>query len=185
MPTDTAQAEATATQDASADANEQEEEFTFDKWLESQDEKVRGGLDNHVAGLKTALDSERTSRKTLEKRLTTLSKEADAGSGLKTELEKLSGELTDTSAKADFFKDAHAARVLDLDLAWLAAKSANLVDKHGTVNMRALREAHPALFAPAKTAVPPANAGNGRDQSGERRVTMNDAIRGATGRNVR
>jgi hypothetical protein len=173
-------------QDAPADATqdtEQQEEFVFDKWMETQPENVRGGFDDHVKGLKTALESERTTRKTLERRLQTLSKEAEAGSELKAQLDALSSELSDASAKADFFKDAHQARVIDLDLAWLAAKSAGLIDKRGVVDMRALREAHPALFAPVKTPIPPANGGNGRNQSGERATaTMNDAIRHAAGR---
>lgn len=176
----------TATQDASTDANQQQEqqqeEFVWSKWLETQPEQVKAGYQADVHGLKSALENERSSNGTMQKRIGTLTKLAEEGTELKKELEKLGNELTETNAKADFFRVAHEARCTDLDLAWLAAKNSNLFDKRGEVDMRALREAHPALFAPAKTPVPPGNGGNGRDQSVERKPSMNDAIRQMAGR---
>lgn len=165
------------TQDASADANQQEEPFVFAKWLEAQDERVRGGYDDDVKGLKSALQNERTTRETLERNVRKLTGDVEKGSKLQQELEKLSTDLAETNTKAGFFREAHAEKVIDLELAWLAAKNGNLFDRQGAVDMRALREAHPALFAATKTTVPPANAGNGVGQDSAKSFNMNDAIR--------
>lgn len=168
------------TQDAGANTQQETtEEFVFDAWFGEQDERVKGGIEDHIRGLKSALESERTSKTTLEKRVRTLTNEAAAGSDLRKELEKLGSDLADSNAKAYFFKSAHEARLIDLELGWLAAKNGGLLNSKGEVDMRALREAHPALFAPAKQVAPPAHQGNGRSQEIERKPNFNDAIRAA------
>lgn len=179
--------EAEATQadvtETGAEANQQQQEpFVWAKWLESQPEEVRGGYEDDVRGLKNALHNERLTREGLEKRLKTLTGEVEKGSKLQQDLEKLGGDLAEANTKINFFKEAATAKVIDPDLAWLAAKNGNLFGRNGEVDMRALREAHPALFAPAKTPVPPANAGNGRGQETAQRPDMNAAIRNMAGR---
>ena len=54
--------------------------LTFDGWFESQPEGVRKLLDEHTGGLKSALKSERESRKDLEKQLRDLAKSKDTPS---------------------------------------------------------------------------------------------------------
>lgn len=165
-------------QDASADANRQEDEFVFEKWFEVQPEKVKAGLEDHVAGLKTALKSERDGRTNTEKQLKALSKTAAEGSELKAQLDKAISELGDERIKNQFYLDAASAKVTNVKLAWLAAKAEDLIDSRGNVDFRALRESNPELFAPVKVPVPPGNQGNGREQEGAKKASMNDFIRG-------
>ena len=49
---------------------------SFEKWLVDQPETVKELFDSHIDGLKSALDSERSGRKELEKQLKNLSKQA-------------------------------------------------------------------------------------------------------------
>lgn len=189
MPTDAAADGSTATQDATAtDAAQGEqqeatiEEFVFDTWIGTQPEHIKTGLDKHVHGLKSALESERNSRTNLEKQIKTLGKAAGEGTELKEQLDKLSGDLVEERIKNQFFLDAHEAKVTNVKLAWLAAKAEELIDSKGVADFATLRQSNPELFAIAKTVVPPGNQGNGRGQEGERKVTMNDLIRQAAGR---
>lgn len=145
----------------------------------------RSVIDTHIGGLKSALKDERDGRKALEKQLRDLSKQAEEGSVLRTQLDKLAEDQATTTAKATFFEQAHEAQVRNLRLAWLAAQEYGLVDaKSGEADFAKLRQQAPELFTPKP--VPSANAGNGARQGG---VTdgksMNDFIRTAAGRGGR
>lgn len=181
----------TVAQDATAtDATQEQqqeatiEEFVFDTWIGTQPENVKEGLDKHVHGLKSALESERSGRERLEKQIKTLGKAAGEGTELKEQLDKLSGELVEERVKNQFFLDAHEAKVTNVKLAWLAAKAEELIDSKGVADFATLRQSNPELFAVAKTVVPPGNQGNGRGQEGEKRFDMNSAIRKAAGHSV-
>lgn len=155
---------------------------TFDTVYGALPPEQRGVIDTHIGGLKSALKDERDGRKALEKQLRDLSKQAEEGSTLRTQLDKLAEDQAVTTAKATFFEQAHEAQVKNLRLAWLAAQDYGLVDaKTGEADFTKLKQQAPELFA-AKP-VPSANAGNGARQGG---VTdgksMNDFIRTAAGR---
>ena len=155
---------------------------TFDAVYRALAETQRGAIDNHIGGLKSALADERNGRKALEKQLRDLSKQAEDGSALKAQLDKLAEEQASTTAKATFFEAAHEAQVKNLRLAWLAAQEYGLIDaKTGEADFAKLKQAAPELFT-VKPA-PQGNAGNGATQTG---VTdgknMNDWIRAASGR---
>jgi len=155
---------------------------TFETVYKALGTEQRGAIDAHVSGLKTALTDERTGRKELEKKLRELSRQAEEGSALRTQLDKLAEEQSTTTAKATFFEAAHDAQVKNLRLAWLAAQEYGLLDpKTGEADFAKLRQQAPELFAPKLT--PTANAGNGAKQAGAvDGKSMNDFIRAAAGR---
>ena len=155
---------------------------TFETVYGALPPEQRSVIDTHIGGLKSALKDERDGRKQLEKQLRDLSRQAEEGSALRTQLDKLAEEQSTTSAKATFFEQAHDAQVKNLRLAWLAAQDYGLVDaKTGEADFAKLRQQAPELFA-AKP-VPSANAGNGAGQPGVNDGrNMNDFIRAAAGR---
>ena len=155
---------------------------TFDTVYKALGNEHRGAIDAHVSGLKAALSDERNGRKELEKQLRALSKQAEEGSAIKAQLDKLAEEQGVTTAKNTFFEQAHEAQVKNLRLAWLAAQEYGLLDpKTGEADFTKLRQQAPELFA-VKT-LPTANAGNGAKQAGAvDGRNMNDFIRAAAGR---
>lgn len=163
-------------------ATESAQPVTFDAVYKSLDQTHRGAIDAHVSGLKAALSDERNGRKELEKQLRALSKQAEEGSAIKAQLDKLAEEQGVTTAKNTFFEQAHEAQVKNLRLAWLAAQEYGLLDpKTGEADFTKLRQQAPELFA-VKT-LPTANAGNGAKQAGAvDGRNMNDFIRAAAGR---
>jgi hypothetical protein len=155
---------------------------TFEAVYTALPETQRGAIDGHITGLKSALKDEREARKAVERQLRDLSKQAEEGSAMRAQLDKMAEEQSTTTAKATFFEQAHEAQVKNLGLAWLAAQHYGLVDaKTGEADFNKLRQQAPELFV-AKT-IPTANAGNGAKQGGvSDGRSMNDFIRAAAGR---
>lgn len=185
MPQDAVVDGTTAAQDATATDATQQEEFVLEKWLGAQPEHVRVALEDNVAGLKSALKSERDGNKKREDQLKALSKTAAEGSDLKAQLDKLGTELAEERVKNQFYLDASVAKVTNVKLAWLAAKAEELIDSRGNVDFKALRESNPELFAVAKAVVPPGNQGNGMGQEGAKQASMNNFMRAGAGRSIR
>jgi len=155
---------------------------TFETVYGALPPEQRGVIDTHIGGLKSALKDERDGRKALEKQLRDLSRQAEEGSTLRAQLDKLAEDQATTTAKATFFEQAHDAQVKNLRLAWLAAQDYGLVDaKSGEADFAKLRQQAPELFATKP--VPSANAGNGAKSDGvSDGRNMNDFIRAAAGR---
>lgn len=181
------QGQGEGTQAASAAAGEMSAQqgeagaATFESWYKAQAADVQGMVDDHVDGLRSALNTERSERKAQEKRLKEIQKQADEGGDVKVQLQQLSDEMSAATARAAFFEAAHAAEVRNLRLAWLAANDAGLVDKRtGAVDFAELRKAAPELFV--TKVPPPANAGSGARQDGVAKPGMNEFLRAATGR---
>ena len=151
---------------------------SFDAWLSAQDDAARRLVESHITGLKGALDSERTERKSLAKQIRELSARADEGSDLRKRLDALTGDLESASRKAAFYESA-PADAANLRLAWLAAQDGGLVASDGKVDWNRLRTHHPELF---RRAVPTGNAGSGAQQEGQGGGSMNAFIRAAAGK---
>lgn len=150
-------------------------ELNYDDWLKDQDEATQALITDHIAGLKTALTSEREERKQLARQLKGLSGQGQTIDTLQTKLTGITESLELKNAQLVFYGEAQG-KVKDLSLAWLAAREAGLVNG-GTVDLAKLKETHPILFAPP----PPVNGGNqGGGESGD--MTMNDLIRARAGR---
>lgn len=152
---------------------------TFDSWIGGQDDTIKGLIDSHVSGLKSALDSERNERKSLTKQIAELKGKAEKGSELEQQLNSLTAQLDASNAKQTFYESA-PADVANMRLAWMAAQEGGYIGKGGAVDWNGMKTAYPELFR--KQITPPANAGNGRGQDGNNQPNMNAFIRRAAGR---
>lgn len=157
----------------------QPENVTFEAWIATQDETVKGLLTSHTTGLKSALDSERAANKTAQTQLRDLAKKADKGSELEAALTKQADQLKTLETQSGFYDKAHAAGVRNLKLAYLAANQSGLVSERGECDFAKLRIEYPELFLS-----PPAqgNAGAGTGNVPSAGNTMNDLIRRGAGR---
>lgn len=154
---------------------------TFESWIEGQDEQVRGLIDGHVDGLRSALKSEREQRRDFEKQLRETAQQLEQGSEARQRLEGIAGELDAAEQRAEFYEAAHGAGVANLRLAWLAVQQDDsLRDRRGQVNMARLKERYPELFPGPKVAA--GNAGEGTQQPPKAAAGMNEYIRRASGR---
>lgn len=139
------------------------ETLTFEAWSETLTDEQRGLIETHVKGLKSALESERGSRKDFEKQLRDLAKKAEKDSDAQTSLTQLADQVKSENRRATFYEEAHAAGVRNLKLAYTVATTEELFDKQDKVDFDEMKKAYPELFGPAKE--PKANAGSGtRDQ---------------------
>jgi len=146
---------------------------SFDAWLGDQDETVRGLIDGHTKGLKSALETERANAKGLAKQIRELSGKLDQNSDAAKQLTELSGKLETEQKRADFYEAATAAGCRNLRLAWLAASVDGLT-------LEQVRTQHPDLFGATR---PATNAGNGAQQAQTGAAQgMNAFIRKAAGR---
>lgn len=158
----------------------QQSSVTFDAWLDKQDVTVKGLLNDHIKGLKTALDSERASRKDMERQLRDLAKKADDGSEAQEKLTRMADEISAADRRADFYEEAHRAGVANLKLAFIVATQDDLFDSKNRVNFDGMKKSYPELFAGTK--IPDGNAGNGTGSLDAGKNDMNSRIRGASGR---
>jgi hypothetical protein len=171
----------TEVEQASETTQEQEKAApTFEGWLESQDETTKGLVSEHTKNLKSALESERSQRKGLEKQLRDAARQAEAGSAAEKSLTELADKLAGQEQQASFYEVAHAAGVTNLKLAWVAAQSGDYFNKRGDFDLATFRKEYPELFkAPPP---PPSNAGSGTGGKQPVATGMNDFIRGVRGR---
>lgn len=137
--------------------------LTYETWHESLPQEQKTLIANHTQSLKGALDSERETRKGLEKQVRDLAKKADAGSETQTQLTKLADDLQAADRKADFYEAAHTAGVKNLKLAFTVAVADEMFDKHGRVNFDEMKKSYPELFLGKTT--PAGNAGDGTHQN--------------------
>lgn len=152
---------------------------SFEEWIGSQGDDVKGLVTGHTSKLQSALQDERTQRKTLQKQVEDLSKAAEAGSQFKTQLDKISAEMAAMSVKTAFLESA-PADCTNVRLAFLAATDAGLLNDDGKVDWAKLKATAPELF---RKVVPAGNAGSGAGtpppNDGK---SMNSFLRVASGR---
>lgn len=153
---------------------------SFAEWLEKQDATIKGLYDSETKGLKTALDSERTSRKDLEKQLRDAAAKLEKGSEAEKQLTDMADKVAESDGKADFYEAAHGQGVTNLKLAYLVAKQDQLFDRKGNPDFEALKRGYPELFGKPGTP-PPGNAGAGTGAPPPKKQDMNAFIRAAAG----
>lgn len=153
----------------------------FETWLQAQDETVKGLLDGHTKGLKSALDAERDARKGFEKQVRELAKAADAGSAAQKQLTEMADAMTARDVQMQFYDEAHSQGVSNLKLAYLAATDAGLIDQRGRVNWEQMKKSFPQLFGMTGTH-PAGNAGSGTTNPPSSGKDMNAFIRAGAGR---
>lgn len=156
------------------------ETLTFDSWMKDQPEEIKAMLDGHTKGLKSALESERESRKSFEKQLRELSKKVEAGSEAEKQLTELADQQAAANRKAEFYEAAHREGVTNLKLAFTVAITEELFDRKGNVDFGEMKKSFPELFGQAPKAN--ANAGNGTGKVPDAKFDMDAHIRARSGR---
>ncbi|KPL70112.1 hypothetical protein ADN00_18900 [Ornatilinea apprima] len=165
--------------DGKSGGNTQEDNETFDAWLEKQDSSVKGLYESHVANLKSALESERTSRKDAERQLRELAVQAGKGSEAEKKLTEMADKLAEATRRATFYEKAPGAGVRNVVAAYKLAMADGIFDGD-KVDFKKLQEAYPELFG--ENEPPPGNAGEGNEKIGLPKKGMNQFIRAAAGR---
>jgi len=122
---------------------------------------VAAKFDTDTKGLKSALESERTQRKTIEGKLRDAAKAAEAGSEAQQSLTKMADDVAEADRKIGFYQAAHAAGVDDLELAYYAATKGEFFTRQGAPDLDGLKNAHPALFKMPAARPPQVSAGAG------------------------
>lgn len=162
----------TTTTASETQAGESGTQETFDGWLGKQDATIKGLVDSHVGGLKSALESERTDRKEVQRQLNALKAIGDP-TELQGKVAQLQATLDEQTVRNEFAEDAHTKGVTNIKLAYLAAKDAGLLGKKDCwENLQTLA---PELFQ--KKTAPPAAAGTGSGAQPNAAPTMNDFLR--------
>ena len=153
---------------------------TFETWYAGLDATVKGLVDGHVQGLRTALASERVERGTLTRQIKDIQDKAGKGSDLEKQLSDLQATLTATERKAAFVEDAIRPEVgcVNVKAAYALAVADELFDRQGRPDWNALKAAAPELFRRAGAGSVDGGAGARSDP----RLDMNSIIRRAAGR---
>lgn len=158
-----------------------QETLTFDSWFATQDEAVKGLLDTHTNGLKSALQSERDQRGKLQGELKKVTKELEEGTEARKQLESITTKLDELETQNAVYETLTAAGITNLKLGWMAVQASGALDKRGNVNIETLKAEYPELFK--KAAPPPGNAGSGQNNGlPAGNGSMDDYIRRAAGR---
>ena len=153
---------------------------TFETWYGALDTQAKSLFDEHVNGLKTALDTERTNRAALAKQIKDLAAKADKGSELEKQLTDASTRLEAAERRAAFAEDAIKPEIgcTNVKAAFALATAEDLFDRHGRPDWNALKATAPELFR--KPTVGSADGGAGTRQAPQ--LDMNTIIRRAAGR---
>jgi endonuclease III len=153
---------------------------SFEKVMEKWDEPTKKLYETHVAGLKSALTSERDGNKELNNQVKELLKKVEKGSEAERAITDLSTKLDATEKRAVFLEEANKPEIgcVNPKAAYLLAMADNLFDKRGNPDWEAIKKAAPELFGKA---APPGHAGSGT-QNSLGAMDMNTILRKAAGR---
>jgi hypothetical protein len=161
--------------------------LTWDQILAQLPQEQRALYDDHLSGLRSALQSERTQHQELAKKLREATQQLEQGSETRQQLEALSGQLEAAQRRAEFFEEATQPEIgcTNIKLAFIAAQEVGAIDQRGRINWTVLREQFPELFKQKTT--PPGNAGDGTNTGGQppgQGARMDDIIRRKAGVNA-
>lgn len=176
MDTDTTARDAQDTGESGA--SETQAPATFDAWIANQDDAVKALAEQHTAGLRSALQSEREQRKEAIKQLKDLAAKAEKGSELEAQIASMIAEKDAAERRAAFYESAPQANCTNPKAALLIAQAENLFRRDGSPDWGALQSTAPELFRRAGQA----NAGAGTGAPPPAQKNMNDFIRRAAGR---
>ena len=174
-----AQGQANQGNQAQSNQAQKSSDLTFEKWIDTQDENVKGLLDVHTKSLKNALDTERETRKTFEKQIKELAAKAEKGSDAEKRLGDLSAQLELSERRASFAEDAQREGVSNAKALFTLATAGEYFDKKGNANFTALKSEYPEFFTKP---LPKGNAGSGTNKDKKPGNEVNDFIRSAAGR---
>lgn len=175
-PTDPSGAVQDAQKNTDIEPQEPEAEVVFETWLKEQTANVQTAYEKHTTGLRTALQTERESRSQLQKTVRDLSKKADAGSEMATQLTQLADDLALANSKLEFYEQASGRGIPYLDVAFRTAVDAGAIDAKGRINWQLLEERYPLIFTAQRPPAPKGDIGKGSKQTSSR-TSMNEWIR--------
>lgn len=156
----------------------------WEDWLATQPDNIKSLIDGHTTGLKSALQSERGTRGTLEKQLKDLQAKAEKGSDLERQLGEINSQLAQENTRGEFYEAAHAAGATNLRAAYVLAKADGLIDERGKFRLDDIKARYPEFFTTAKFPTPPGHAGSGaggQTPALSGNAAANHAIRSAAG----
>ena len=147
----------------------------FEKWMEDQPEDVKTMFEEHVTGLRSALQSERDGRKEDLKKLRELEKQAESGSELSKQLDEMTNSMKEMELRTKFVESASGAGVKAnmIKAAYLTAKADGLVSED-KINFDGLKTSYPDFFGSEPQ--PRANAAE-QNQANGGKLDMNDWVR--------
>lgn len=153
---------------------------TYEEWYATLTDELKGLVEGHISGLKSALERQKTDNKDLKATIaaTIASKDTEAAS----KLEAITGQLKDATQRASFYEAAGKMGVKNAKLAFVAAKDAGLLHEDGTLKEDKFKETFPELIGEQPVTKPQtqAGAGTGGTKTPET-MTWNDAVRIAAG----
>lgn len=152
---------------------------SFEEFIAKQPDNIKGLFESHTKGLRSALESERETRKGFEKQIRELAAKAEKGSDAEKQLLTIGEQLSSVDRKATFYEEAHAAGVTNLKLAYVVASTDELFDKKGNVNFADMKTKYPELFGVRKA--PKGDAAEGTEGQLSAN-SMNDVIRRMAGK---
>jgi hypothetical protein len=147
-------------------------EFTYETWVEKQDEIVKEGINKHYEGLLNSVKATRSERDELSKELKKLSKEVEANSEAGKLLGELQAKLSASEKKSNFIELAAKQGIKRPSAAYAIAISENLFTEEGEPDFEKIREAVPELFTVQSIK---SDAGSGTNQKPE--ASFNSNIR--------
>ena len=153
---------------------------TWESILAEMPDEQRGLYDQHISGMRNALEGEKERRRELSERLQAATNQLEAGSAVRQELEQMKAQLEETQKRADFATEAGSHAVTNVKLAYLAAQEFDLFDRRGNVQWDELRNQAPELFTQPQPAR--GNAGSGTSAPPSQAQDMNAHIRRMAGR---
>ena len=163
--------------DASGDLHSGEP--TFESWISKQPDDIKGLIDSHVNGLKSAHERQKEETKSLRTKLDEIirSKDLDADQKVKA-IEAERDEYRSIAA----FQESLPSDCADRQLAYAAAKLRDAIRKDGSVDEDKLRKECPVLFSGQRVKVPSGKPGAGTDTTPPSTMDFNAAVRAGAGR---
>lgn len=164
---------------------------TYDAFVASLDDVRRALIDQHITGLKRALQAERATVKQLDGQAKTAQALADDKTRLEAAMAAQAVDAQLATHRADFYEHAidQGVRRKSVRLAYLAALDAGHLGDDGTIGWEAMRAQFSDLFeSPGRNGpIPPSRSTTAAAGAGSRgdtpaAPTLNQIIRNAAGR---
>lgn len=155
----------------------------WDAVLESLPAGVKALYENHVGGLKNAVQATRQERDALSGKLSEITKALGKDpSEAKKLLDEMTTEVEQANRRATFVQEAVRPEVgcTNPKLAFIVASTEKLFDSRGNADWESIKRAAPELFQ--KPQAGPGRADGGAGNTQQHQVSMNDYIRRAAGR---
>ena len=173
-------ADETNAQATTPEQNASETPASWDAWIETQDENVKGLYESHITGLRSTVKATRDERDTLKSQVKELSQKAEKGSEFEKSLAEFTSKLEQAERRATFIEESIKPEIgcRNPKAAYALAMADNLFDRKGNADWSAIKAAAPEIFGKPSVA---GNAGSGTSNPPVK-ADMNAYIRHLAGR---